>query len=52
MTICGESQDIDPSLLDKMEAFLTAVCVAGVFSLERGGTMSHLHLQGIVKMRM
>ena len=34
--------DIDPGKLDEMEALLR---MAGMFALERGGTVSHLHLQ-------
>ena len=28
-----------------MEVFLRQCCMAGIFALERGGTVSHLHLQ-------
>lgn len=45
VTITGGSFDIDPALLDRMYLFLTGACMAGMFALERGGTVSHLHLQ-------
>ena len=45
VTITGGSRDIDPGKLDDMEAFLREYCMAGMFALERGGTVSHLHLQ-------
>lgn len=51
VTITGGACDIDPSLLDRMEAFLTTLCLAGFFALERGGTVCHLHLQGVLRMR-
>ena len=28
-----------------MEVFLRRYCMAGMFAMERGGTVSHLHLQ-------
>ena len=45
VTITGGSFDIDPAKLSEMEAFLEGCCVAGMFALERGGSVSHLHLQ-------
>ena len=45
VTLTGGSCDIDPALLDVMETFLKEHCPAGMFALERGGTVSHLHLQ-------
>ena len=45
VTITGGSCDIDAGLLDVMETFLKELCLAGMFALERGGTVSHLHLQ-------
>ena len=44
MTITGRSIDIDPGKLDDMEAFLREYCMAGMFALERGDSMSHLYL--------
>ena len=45
--ITGGYCDIDPALLqlDVMETFLKEYCLAGMFALERGGTVSHQHLQ-------
>jgi len=51
VTITAGSCDIDPGKLDDMELFLEAYCMAGLFALERGGTVCHLHLQGILRMR-
>ena len=45
VTITGGSCDIDPGLFGVMETFLKEFCLAGMFALERGGTVSHLHLQ-------
>lgn len=36
-------------LLTKLEKFLTERCLAGMFSLERGGSLLHLHAQGVVR---
>ena len=44
VTLTGGSCDIDPALLDVMETFLKEHRPAGMFALERGGTVSHLHL--------
>ncbi len=51
VTITAGCTDIDASKLDDMDAFLSKYCLAGMFSLERGGTVCHLHLQGFVRMR-
>ena len=45
VTITGCSWDIEPGKLDEMDVFLQECCMAGMFALERGGTVSHLHLQ-------
>ena len=51
VTITAGSCDIDPDRLNDMELFLEEYCMAGVFALERGGTVCHLHLQGVLRMR-
>ena len=45
VTLTGGSCDIDLALLDGMVTFLKEYCPAGMFALERGETVSHLHLQ-------
>ena len=45
VTITGGSFDIDPAKLGEMEVFLEECCLAGMFALERGGSVSRLHLQ-------
>jgi len=44
--------DVNPSLLSKMEMFIKKECVVGLCALERGGTLSHLHMQMIVKLHI
>ena len=51
VTITAGSCDIEPDGLNDMELFLEEYCMAGVFALERGGTVCHLHLQGVLRMR-
>ena len=51
VTITAGSCDIDSDLLNDMELFLEEYCMAGLFALERGGTVCHLHLQGVLRMR-
>jgi hypothetical protein len=40
--------DVDPSLLSKMEVFIKKECVVGRCELEKGGTLSHFHMQMVV----
>jgi hypothetical protein len=44
--------DVNPSLLSKMEMFIKKECVVGLCALERGGTLSHLHMQMVVKLHI
>jgi hypothetical protein len=44
--------DVNPSLLSKMEMFIKKECVVGLCALERGGTLSHLHMQVVIKLHI
>jgi hypothetical protein len=49
MTIVLGGFNIDPSLLPKKEVFIIKECVVRFCALEMGGTLSHLHMQLVVK---
>ncbi len=52
MTIVVGRFNVDPSLLFKMEMVIIKECVVGLCALERGGTLSHLHMQMVVKLHI
>jgi hypothetical protein len=52
MTIDVGEFDVDPSLLSKMEVFIKKKSVIEFFALQRGGILSHLHMQMIVKLHI
>jgi hypothetical protein len=49
MSIVLGGSNVDPSLLFKGEVLIIKECVARLCPLERGGTLSHLHMQMVVK---
>jgi hypothetical protein len=49
MTIVLGGFNVDPSLLSKREVFIIKECVVRLCALEMGGTLSHLHMQMVVK---
>ncbi|BDA42816.1 hypothetical protein COCOBI_03-7090 [Coccomyxa sp. Obi] len=51
VTISAGSRDIEENCLPKMHTFLTDRCEMGLFSLEKGGTCYHLHIQGVIRIK-
>lgn len=51
VTISAGSCDIDTAVMPKLEQFLKDKCEAGMFSFERGGTVGHLHVQGVIRVK-
>jgi hypothetical protein len=49
MTIVLGRSNVDLNLLSKREVFIIKKCVARLCALERGDTLSHLHMQMVVK---
>ncbi len=49
MTIVLGGSNVDPNLLCKREMFIIKECLARLCALKRGGTLSHLHMQMVVK---
>jgi hypothetical protein len=49
MTIVLGGSNVDPNLLSKKKVFIIKECVARLCALEWGGTLSHLHMQMVVK---
>ncbi len=45
VTIVVGNSDIPLEYLKKMEEFLETECISGLYSIERGGALSRLHLQ-------
>ncbi|MCO5608062.1 hypothetical protein L7F22_062267 [Adiantum nelumboides] len=50
ITISVGGGNIDVALLACIQKFLENETLAGIFSVERGGTLLHLHLQMVVRM--
>ena len=49
VTISAGSCDIEQSTLDHMKTFLNERCEAGLFAFERGGSLAHRHIQGVIR---
>jgi hypothetical protein len=52
VTIVVGRFDVNPCLLFKMEMFIKKKCVVGFLALERGRTLSHHHMQMVVKLHI
>lgn len=51
VTIISGGGDIDPSILTRLSDFINDMCIAGLFSLERGDTAYNLQAQGVVRIQ-
>ncbi|KAL3688685.1 hypothetical protein R1sor_014994 [Riccia sorocarpa] len=48
ITICITGSDLSPQLFPLVDDFLQRECEAGLFAVERGGSLLNLHLQGVI----
>lgn len=49
VTVSAGSEDLQEGVLERLHEFLAEKCLAGMFSLEKGGVCQHLHAQGVVR---
>jgi len=53
ITIAMRTEDIDVNhYLPKLERFLERRCLRGMFATERGGKLQHLHIQGVIELKL